>query len=170
MGMKTTLLKSYAFNLSYAKKLVEGVDEKMMTTSGGPGLENHAAFTLGHLVSAASLTVKYLGGTYQMPENWDELFRRKGPGDPRKPIESDFYPSKEVLLSELAFLHGQVEQLLLEFPEDELAQPAKWRLSEYMSTKGDLIYFMCISHESMHLGQLAGWRRAMGLPSALAKL
>ena len=52
----------------------------------------------------------------------------------------------------------------------ELDKKVKWRFSEYMPTMLDLITFMCINHEAMHLSQLAAWRRAMGLPSALASL
>ena len=56
-----------------------------MAFSPGVGFENHPAFTLGHLISAAALTSKYLGGPYEFKPEWEELFKRKGPGDPRKP-------------------------------------------------------------------------------------
>ena len=54
--------------------------------------------------------------------------------------------------------------------ESRFTEPATWRFSAHMPTLGDLLYFMCVTHEAMHLGQLAAWRRAMDLPSALAKL
>lgn len=169
--MKNVLINTYAFNLRYANVLVEDVEEAQMTQSPGEGLENHPAFTLGHLASAAALTVKYLGGAYQFNPDWEPLFRRKGPGDPRRPEKNAaLYPTKAQLLQELTKQHQLVEQLISELDEAQLAVPTKWRFRDYMPTLGDLLLFMCISHESMHLGQLAAWRRAMGLPSALAKL
>lgn len=169
--MKTFLLNSYAFNLRYAKTLVEDVGDNLMTHSPAQGLENHPAFTIGHLVTAAALTVKYLGGPYEIPTAWENLFRRTGPGDPRLPDpDSARYPQKEVLLRALIEQHKRVEKLILSLEDEKLIKPTKWRFAEHLPTLGDLLYFMCISHESMHLGQLAGWRRAMGLPSALAQL
>ncbi len=43
------LLANYSLNLRYAQVLVEDLADGDMTCSGGPGLENHPAFTLGHL-------------------------------------------------------------------------------------------------------------------------
>ena len=169
--MKNILVNTYAFNLRYAEELVADVDAVMMTQSPSDGLENHPAFTLWHLTSAAAMTSKYLGGPYEFDPEWEKIFRRKGPGDPRRPEKNAaLYPSKEELLKELTKQHNQVEELVLNLEEERFGEPAKWRFSEYMPTLGDLLFFMCITHESMHLGQLAGWRRAMGLPSALAKL
>ena len=169
--MKSILINAYRFNLKYAFELVEGVDEQLMTKSPGKGLENHAAFTLGHLISAAALTSKYLGGPYEFDPEWESLFKRKGPGDPRMPETNvKVYPSKDQLLTELTRQHNLVEDLIVKLEESRLKEPAKWRFSEHMPLLEDLLHFMCITHESMHLGQLAGWRRAMGLPSALAKL
>ena len=73
--LKKILIDSYQFNLEYAKKLVMDVEESQMTQSPHPGLENHPAFTLGHLCSAAALTSKYLGGPYNFPPEWEKLFR-----------------------------------------------------------------------------------------------
>lgn len=169
--MKDILRKSYRFNLLYAEQLVFDIDADLMTKSGGKGLENHPAFTLGHLISASALTSKYLKGPYDLSPEWEALFRRKGPGDPRMPDSNiDLYPSKQQLLGELSNQHKLVEGLIMELSEDRFSELTEWRFAHHMPTLGDLLYFMCITHESMHLGQLAGWRRAMSLPSALAKL
>jgi len=165
------LTASYQFNLEYARQLVVDLETAQMYQSFGDGLENHPGFTLGHLCVAAGLTVEYLGGNYDVASGWDEYFRRTGPGDPRRPaMYHSGLPSKEMLLSELTRLHGEVEQCLVELPEDEWSKPAQWRLCKYYPTKRDLVTFMCITHEAMHLGQVAAWRRAAGLESALAQL
>lgn len=169
--MKNFLINSFHFNLRYARELVADVDDALMTKSPGKGLENHPAFTLGHLISAAALTCKYLGGPYDMDPNWEKLFRRKGPGDPRTPDpDNTLYPTKDQLIKELATQHSRVENLLRELDEARLVEPTTWRFDSFLPTMGDLLFFMCITHASMHLGQLAAWRRAMGLPSALARL
>ena len=169
--MKNKLINTYKFNLLYAKELVTDVEDQLMAQSPSKGLENHPAFTIGHLASAAAMTSKYIGGPYEFPSEWEPLFRRKGPGDPRIPdTNRAIYPTKERLLNELTKQHNLVEELILNLDASRFDEPTKWRYTEYMPTLGDLLFFMCITHESMHLGQLAGWRRAMGLPSALARL
>src|SRR5205085_12062260 len=95
------LIRQYDFNLAYAFALVEDLDDTQMTTTPCAGFENHPAFTLGHLVTGSALMAEDLGGKYQLPQGWDELFLRKGPGDPRLPsIEIKLYPAKINLLNE----------------------------------------------------------------------
>ena len=169
--MKDYLINTYAFNLQYAEQLIADIEELQMTKSPGQGLENHPAFTIGHLASGAALTSKYLGGSYNFDPKWEQIFKRQGPGDPRMPEENiGLYPKKELLLNELTKQHQLVEALILELDETRFAAPVKWRFDKYMPTLGDLLIFMCITHEAMHLGQLAAWRRAMEMPSALAQL
>lgn len=169
--MKDVIIKSYSFNLKYANKLVVDIDDDSMTKVPCRGYENHAAFTLGHLASGSALMSKYLGGSYEFSPEWEDLFRRKGPGDPRLP-ETDLtlFPTKIELLADLQKQHELVEGLLSDLHEDRLEEKTDWRFSDHFPTLGDLILFMCVTHESMHLGQLAGWRRALGYDSALAKL
>ena len=169
--MKDILLNLYAFNLKYAQQLVEDVEDELMTKKPAQGLENHPAFTLGHLASAGALMSKYLGGPYEFDDEWEEIFRRRGPGDPRQPDEErGLYPDKETILRALTKQHELVEKLIRGLDETRFSEPARWRFDSHMSTLGDLLFFTCVTHECMHLGQLASWRRAMGLPSALAKL
>ena len=49
------LLNQYAWNLAYADALTCDVDAAHWARSGGPGLENHPAWTLGHLVTGSAL-------------------------------------------------------------------------------------------------------------------
>jgi hypothetical protein len=169
--IKNTVLKQYHFNLKYAEKLVDDIPENLMTKSGGDGLENHPAFTLGHLATASSMTVEDLGGLYKVPEGWKQLFQRKGPGDPRKPDpDVALYPSKNILLEELNIQHERVIEQFKNAPEFFLLNNCKWRFEKYFPSVLDLVVFMCLSHECMHLSQLSAWRRAMKFSSALAEL
>ena len=169
--VKENILKHYHFNLAFAEKLVEDIPQELMSKSGGTGLENHPSFTLGHLATASAMIVRTFGGKYEIPDEWNELFARKGPGDPRKPTEDvSLYPFKEILLEELKRQHKNVEVILQNTDEIFLSASYKWRFSNYFPTALDLVTFMCSNHESMHLSQLSAWRRAMGFPSALASL
>jgi hypothetical protein len=165
-----SIIKQYDFNLAFAHKLVEDVSEEQMTIIPAKGLENHPAFTLGHLVSGSAMTVEDLGGDFIMPNGWKELFLRNGPGDPRAPSESNIYPTKTELLAELTAQHNEVKKYLLKATEEQLNKKLKWRFGSYMPTVLDVVLFMCVNHEAMHLSQLSAWRRAMGLPSALGNL
>jgi hypothetical protein len=55
-------------------------------------------------------------------------------------------------------------------PDVAFGRPVEWRFDNYYPSLADYLYFMCVTHEAMHLGQLAAWRRAAGLDSALARL
>ena len=165
------IIRQYDFNLEYAKALVQDLTDEQMTTVPAIGLDNHPAFTLGHLISGSADLAQDLGAEFEMPNNWADLFVRNGPGDPRKPdLDKGKYPSKHLLITELESQHNKVKQLLKDIEKSKLNEPLTWHFSNFMPTLGDVVTFMCINHESMHLGQLAAWRRAMGLKSALASI
>lgn len=166
----SSIFHQYDFNLGYAKALVEGLKEDQMTQIPGQGLENHPAWTLGHLVSGSAILAEDLGSELDLPEGWKELFLRQGPGDPRKPLMDVNYPSKRELLMELERQHDRVKALVHNLSAAELQKPFNWRFGNFFPQLIDLVAFLCINHEAMHLGQLAGWRRAMGFESALASL
>jgi len=165
------IINQYDANLKYTFLLTDDLSQAQLTAIPNKGLVNHPAFTIGHLVTGSALMYKYLGGTYTIPDGWDELFRRNGPGDPRLPnSNNEKYPPKKQLLDELDKQHEWVKKSLFKLTDASLQEPVTWRFNQHMPTQLDLIMFMCISHENMHLGQLAAWRRAMDLPSALAEL
>ena len=166
-----SIINQYDFNLAYAKELVSDVNEDQLCLVPADGLVNHPAFTLGHLVTGSALLAKYLGSTFEIPDGWEALFLRKGPGDPRYPEPNpDLYPRKEALIRELDKQHKKVKNLLLNTDQATLLSDNKWRYSNYMPRLIDCVNFMCTTHEAMHLGQLAAWRRAMNFDSALKKL
>ena len=166
-----SILGQYDFNLAYAKELIKDVSDDQMCLQSGKGLVNHPAFTLGHLVTGSALTAKYLGESYKIPDRWEELFLRNGPGDPRLPEKNiDLYPKKEDLIEELSHQHEKVKKALKEADENFLLTEKKWRYSNFMPKLIDCVHFMCVTHEAMHLGQLAAWRRAFDMESALKRL
>lgn len=167
---KTTLLNGFKMNMDYTIQLVADVAEEDMAKQPN-GFTNHPAFTIGHLVTATALTVEVLGQEYSVPEGWDELFLRKGPGDPTQPTKDvERYPTKTELMKALTEKYAQVVELVESADESLFEQPCHWKLERYMPTNGQVLYFQCLLHHSWHIGQLAEWRRMMGYDSALKKL
>jgi hypothetical protein len=175
--MMESAIRLYAWNLEYAKKLVADLTEDQCTESLGPGFENHPAWTIGHLVTGSDILAQDLGLELDLPEGWRNLFQRRGPGDARLPDpEPSHYPPMKDLIAELERQHQRVERAWREKlsagePSGSgLEVPLEWRFHDALPTLGDATLFLAISHEAMHLGQLAAWRRAKGLPSAIAQL
>lgn len=164
------LIKQLEFNFQFALKLTEDLSESQMKHCPGPGLENHPAFTLGHLTGARAMVIEYLGEKSDLPELWDQLFRRNGPGDPRLPELLEQYPTKQELLQQWIKQHKHCIEVVQNCSPHELEQEQDWRFSGYFPSKLDCTSFMIINHESMHLGQLSAWRRAMKLNSGLNAL
>jgi hypothetical protein len=168
--MITTILRQYRFNLQYAYELVADCTEAEMTLQPATGFENHPAFALGHLVTGSAMLAEELGGTYSIPDGWHELFQRTGPTDDRMPDVLAIYPTKTQLLTELGRQHHAVEALLENIDPARLQQHVPWRFAARMPSLLDLVTFMCITHEAMHLGQLSAWRRAMHKAPVLRNL
>lgn len=162
------IIRQYDFNLGYAKKLVEDIPDDQMAIIPAKGLESHPAFTLGHLVTGSAILIKDMGGEYIVPEGWVEIFERKGPRDQRRPSDDgNLYPSKAEILAELERQHESAKEWMRSTSDEDMVAPFKWRLDHYMPRLIDIVAFLAINHEAMHLGQIAAWRRAMDLPAVL---
>ncbi|MEZ5064964.1 MAG: DinB family protein [bacterium] len=164
-------LRAYAWNLRYAEALTSDLEPESWTRGAGPGLENHATWTIGHLVTGSDLLAEDLGLAREVSEEWRHLFERRGPGDPRLPDpDPAAYPALPDVVRELRRQHERVADAWRRLDEARLAGRVEWRFAGELPTLADLGLFMAVTHEAMHLGQLAAWRRALGLPSALAAL
>lgn len=131
-------------------------DEEMVEQP--PGVPNHAAWTLGHIIFSCQGMATELGAVPWLPEDWESVF---GYGStPRS--EGQPYPKKaelRTLLSNattrLSDTLRNVEASVLErhFSEDDFP------------TMGHLLLQVVVAHTAYHAGQLAVWRRAMGKDS-----
>ncbi len=163
------VVPQYRMNLMYAGKLAADLSDEQACRPAGPGHENHPVFTLGHLCVASAMVMAVLADPRDLPDQWSDLFERQGPSDRRLPeTDPGAYPPIGDVLAELTRQHGRVESRLATCSENELSQAREWRLSSVLPKVVDLVTFLCVTHEAIHLGQLAAWRRAMGLPAALA--
>ena len=160
------LVFTYRFNLERARTLVGDLSAEQMV-SQPDGVVNHPAWTLGHLAQSSDQLGRTLGLESTFPEAWKEALRTGGTpsGDASR------FPPKAALLAELAAQHERVAGAI------EAAEPAvlsatlarehpSERMRQRFPTLGDYLVFLIGSHEGSHLGQIAAWRRAMGLGSA----
>ena len=156
------LIFTYQFNLGRARTLVGDLSDEQMTRQPH-GVVNHPAWLLGHLAASSNQVAKMLGLPSTFPAAWTEAFAIGGvpSGD------AAAFPSKEELLAELARQHERVAEALAStepalFEREHPNEGTRKRFP----TVGDYTAFMMTTHEGSHLGQIAAWRRAMGLGSA----
>lgn len=172
--MHALLTNSLRFIEAYAARLTADLTPEQMTYSAGPGHENHPAFTLGHLVTAADMAAQDLGLPSDLPPGYADLFLRRGPSDRRLPAPANgqqSYQSRVALLAELNRQHNRIIARLGSVSNEQLQAPVEqWKLAAYFPTLLETLVFMTTTHAATHLGQLAAWRRAMGLPAAMAEM
>ena len=156
------LVFTYRFNLDRARTLIRDLSDAQMVRQPH-GVVNHPAWTLGHLAQSSDQLAAALGLASTFPAPWKEAFRTGGVPS----SDAAAFPAKDALVAELAAQHERVARAI------EVAAPAalaREHPNECTRTRfptiGDYAFFLITSHEGSHLGQIAAWRRAMGLGSA----
>jgi uncharacterized damage-inducible protein DinB len=160
------MLDVHAFQRGYLSLLVDDVSDRLMTTQF-PGVPNHPAWQLGHLAWATDNFTELLGGTKILNEAWRLQYGR----DSKPGADPGQYPSKEELVRiyddrRAAFL----DALDRTTPERFMSANPNPRLAGILPTTGHMVVFGMLTHESVHLGQLAVWRSAAGMVPALSKM
>ena len=156
------VLHTYKMNLGFAKRLVGDVSADQMCAQPH-GVVNHPAWSLGHLVVASDHVGQALGLSSDLPAGWEDTWK---PGSTPSP-DKGRYPSKEDLLRVMEQQHTRVAKALSDAAPAALAQPlANEKMRAFFPTVGDFAVFLMTAHEMDHLGQIAAWRRTMGLGPA----
>jgi len=152
----------YGMNLRFAKRLVADLSSEQMCQQPH-GVVNHPAWSLGHLIVVADHLCKLLHLDSDLPAGWADMF--KTGGIPSTAVTA--YPTKEELLHVLDAQHARVVAAVPDIDLASLAAPHPNEKSRsHFPTVGDLVVFLMTAHEMDHLGQIAAWRRAMGLGAA----
>jgi hypothetical protein len=156
------LLGLFEQGLKDAEKLVEDVDDARMAEQPA-GIRNHPAWTLGHLVTAASF-VTILQGEQPpaLPESYQKLFP---PGTQPTGNRAD-YPSKQELLAHLRAQHARAAEVTRARHATSFNQPSPENLRRLAPTVGAIVAYLLAAHEQNHVGQLIAWRRAAGYAKA----
>ena len=134
------------------------------TINGG----NHALWILGHIAySESSLTHCMIQGNETCPlEHLKELFDFKCTPS----TDASIYPSFDSILADYENAHAQTLAYLDTLSESDLDKPALGCPDEYKEFFGTVAQcFMVMAlHPSMHYGQLADTRRALGRSPMMA--
>ena len=155
------LLFVYGMNLKRAERLVDDLTDEQMVAQPS-GVINHPAWTLGHLGATSDALAGMLGLPSTFPDAWREACRMGSiPSG-----EAADYPGKAELLEQLRAQHQRVAEAVAAVDDERLQQPTPPRLRERFPTIGDFATALMTMHEGHHLGQLAAWRRALGLGAA----
>jgi len=152
------VLHIYGMNLGFAKRLVKDLSDDQMCAQPH-GVVNHPAWSLGHLAVAADAAGVTLGLSSELPTGWAETFKTGGTPAPDKSL----FPKKDEILGVLEAQHARVAQALSTVDPAVLTAPAHEKRRAHFPTAGDFAIFLMTAHEMDHLGQIAAWRRAMGL-------
>jgi len=124
-----------------------------------PGVPNHAAWTLGHVIHSCEAMAGELGVEPWLPTEWESQF---GYGSSPGAVAQQ-RPSKAALLAALQEASHRLRTALLRLDEAALAQPLPdEKVREILPTKGHAILQVVAAHTAFHAGQLAAWRRAIG--------
>jgi hypothetical protein len=155
------LLNSYLLALADVRAAVEELPEALMVRQF-PGVPNHPAWTIGHLVYSAQAIGGEIGIAPWLPSSWVALFRTGSTPLP----EAAAYPSRSELLGALSDAQARITLCLNSLSPKALAAPlpdVRFRL--LFPSVGHAAVHVLSGHTSFHLGQLSVWRRAAGLPS-----
>lgn len=156
-----TILTTWQRNRDYALALLDDLAPEQIVAQPIRGITmNHPAWIISHLNAYAPIAAALLRRD-PIEDPADHPFGRKS-----KPInDTAAYPPKDQLVAEYTRLHDDARHALEQCDPAIFAEPVpleRWRSKA--PTVGDMVVTLMVKHESMHLGQLSAWRRAMGLP------
>lgn len=152
------------YNLQHAEALYADIAAEQMTTQ--PGVVNHPAWTLARLLHyQPSIFSLIRGEAVDDPGHHPDASTYDAGSTPT--ADPTVYPSKDALLERFRANHRVIAASLQHAQPDVLSAPpglARW-VTPFETILHALIYLL-VFHEAEHLGQVAAWRRAMGMPPA----
>ncbi len=161
--MLNYVLHAYGMDLMLAEFMVKDLEQDQMCTQPH-GLVNHPAWTLGHLVVSGHEICELIDLAVDLPAGGADRIKAGSPPS----SDSAKYLSKDELMEQHRAFHAQIGDALPNVADSMLARPnPNENMGKYFPTVGDQVIFMVTAHEMDHMGQLAAWRRAMGLRPAL---
>lgn len=153
----------YRFNNEYLRRQLTSVDRDKATHVPHTGVKT-PLWIVGHLGAGAF----YIGAMLGKPvcpaydADWLQFF---GPGTDAENVSSDA-PSIDTLADVLLDCEQTVFDEVAAANESDYGDPHGLELlnDTPLKTKADLIAHLMTTHYATHLGELAIWRRVMGIP------
>lgn len=154
------VLHSFAYALEYLREQVADLLPADLVAQP-PGATNHPAWTIGHLIFACELIGGVIGLQPWLPDGWT---KRYGSGS-TPTADSGQYESKDDLLAHLRDAQTRVMNAAARLDDAQLDQPFPHpSYLEVFPTVRHALVQVLVGHTAFHIGQVAVWRKAMGLP------
>lgn len=147
----------------FGSMLAADVDPEQFADRCGTSI-NHPAFVLGHCTYYLGVAANLLGGSIDFAPDEERLYAMEvecvdTPGT---------YPSKDDVLAHYTARCNEVAAFLESCSDEAFEEPnTEGPFAGRFDTKGQVAAFMVLSHTSFHLGQISGWRRAVGMGPAM---
>ncbi len=157
--MISELVGCFDRTMAYLQALVADLSDDEWTLQP-PGVPNHAAWTVGHVIFSCQEIAAELGVPRWLPSEWESLF---GYGSVPARLAGSPHASGAVLTGRLADASGRLRAALLGAAERSLTDPLPDEAARrVLPTLGDALVQIVAGHLAFHAGQLAAWRRAIG--------
>lgn len=155
------IINSFQLRLADVRRLVADLSDEQMTAQPAVGLHmNPPAWQLGHIVCSMQAIGGEMGLSPWLSESWTQRFSQGS----RTMVDADGCPNRNELLSALADGEWRIVERLRVMTADELAGPLPdTRFRDAFPSLGHAVLHILAGHVAVHVGQLAAWRRAMGL-------
>lgn len=152
------LAGSLKTSVEFVRKSVEDLSAEQMVLQP-PGAPNHAMWTLGHIIFSCQGMAVELGAEPWLADDWESTF---GYGSEPSPDRSCYLTKAEML----RFLDDSASRLCDSIRMANESLLGKTVPDETLPTMGHMLLHVVAAHTGYHAGQLAVWRRAIGMPSA----
>ena len=157
---KNSVLITWRRNIAYALRLVGDLsDEQMIAQPVKDRAMNHPAWILAHLHLYNEVVAKLLRRVaFDDPKDYPFGMKSSPKSDAKA------YQPRAIAVEQYRRSHDVAERALVECDAKVLSEVVpleRWRALH--PKVADMTVMLMVKHESMHLGQLSAWRRAMGL-------
>jgi uncharacterized damage-inducible protein DinB len=155
------LVHSFDYSVKFMEQSVADLTEEQMVQQPA-SVPNHAAWTLGHIINSCEGIAGELSVEKWLPENWESRF-----GYGSTPLSDNAaHPPKAELVTMMADASDRLRKALLATDPSRLQQPLPDPQGcELFPTMSHVLLHVVVAHTAFHAGQIALWRRAMGLKS-----
>ena len=154
------VLHSFAYCLDFLAEQVAGVAPTDMVAQP-LGITNHPAWVIGHLTHSCELLCGVAGVPAWLPGDWEQRF-----GTGSVPVaDTARYEPKEQALTMLRDGQARITRAVKRLDDARLDHPFPVEsYRDVFPTVRHALTQVMVGHMANHVGQLAVWRKAMGLP------
>ena len=160
MHIRDQLVSLLVMTRGITDKLIDGMPDDALTHQPSPS-DNHALWTMGHLAGADCYFGGLCGATTHQPDSYEALF-----GMNSKPGPRHAYPPVQAVRDTYKSTRHAVLEWLRHASDADLSKDLREQSKGFVT---DPVNAMMLTawHEGWHAWQVAGVRKALGLPSVI---